>query len=316
MLNRDPVLLHNILLLVYYYPTVQSACNYVPFDKYNLDYFRQVYHDKMNIPFNKPLVKLNTTRQRNILSKFKKVKCGVSRVDPESTIIGGRTSKTFPWSVSITDPHGDHFCGGVLIASDWVLTAAHCLVLTNPILVVDKNHRDALRMIPHPDYMQAAIGNDIALIQLDSPVCSVDDLNPVCLPLEDYLFIKTSVCYITGWGIEDLKTHRAPSNLKQLQVFLLDQSICAYLHAAIPNIIDERSICMDLGDDTTSGPCQGDSGGPLQCKVGTRFYVAGVISIAAENCSATSYPPYATRVAFYTEWILKTLTENGGVSMC
>jgi secreted trypsin-like serine protease len=44
----------------------------------------------------------------------------------DTRIIGGVSSdEDYPWMVSIQ--RSSHFCGGVLIAKDWVLTAAHCL---------------------------------------------------------------------------------------------------------------------------------------------------------------------------------------------
>ena len=33
----------------------------------------------------------------------------------------------YPWVVSLMDDNSDHFCGGALVASKYVLTAAHCL---------------------------------------------------------------------------------------------------------------------------------------------------------------------------------------------
>ena len=33
-----------------------------------------------------------------------------------------------PWQVSIRDEFDDHFCGGTILDSETVLTAAHCFV--------------------------------------------------------------------------------------------------------------------------------------------------------------------------------------------
>ena len=61
--------------------------------------------------------------------------CGKSKSQfSETRIIGGREAKEgeFPWQVSIgrisvTSGIITHFCGGTILSSNTILTAAHCL---------------------------------------------------------------------------------------------------------------------------------------------------------------------------------------------
>lgn len=58
------------------------------------------------------------------------VACGEGREDkkPLARIVGGENAspQEFPWLVSITRL-GGHFCGGTILNSNFILTAAHCL---------------------------------------------------------------------------------------------------------------------------------------------------------------------------------------------
>ena len=59
-------------------------------------------------------------------------KCGVKSVNPPlgDRIIGGRNALAmeWPWMVSMQDRNNvGHHCGGSLINSQWIMTAAHCV---------------------------------------------------------------------------------------------------------------------------------------------------------------------------------------------
>ena len=70
------------------------------------------------------------------------------------------------------------------------------------------SYKRARRWFLHPDYSDIRrpdIGylgnkNDIALVQLSSPLTFSDTIKPICLPEANTDFNSYSRCYITGWG--------------------------------------------------------------------------------------------------------------------
>lgn len=63
--------------------------------------------------------------------------------------------------------------------------------------VVKKNLK---QVIPHPNYNAYTFDNDIALMELDSPLTYSDYIRPICLPSAQHEFMTGSTVWISGWG--------------------------------------------------------------------------------------------------------------------
>ena len=113
---------------------------------------------------------------------------------PESIIGGISTKYTWGWMVSLRRySNHTHFCGGSIISSSWILTAAHCVYNLHPSDIMvhagsnnlrhSTQWRSVAQIISHPMFNSLTDHNDIALIQLSSPLnMRGSNLAKICLP--------------------------------------------------------------------------------------------------------------------------------------
>ncbi|NWQ73985.1 HGFA factor, partial [Columbina picui] len=234
-------------------------------------------------------------------------------------IIGGSSSLpgSHPWTAAIYI--GESFCGGSLIQTCWVVSAAHCFAnspLKSSIKVVLGQHIfntttdvtqtfEIEKYILHPEYsVFNPTDHDIALIKLkkNGQRCAVKSqfVQPICLPESNTVFPDQFKCQISGWGHRHENTPGYSHVLQETLIPIIPEEKCRS-----PEIygteITENMFCAGYFD-SKSDACQGDSGGPLACEKNEISYLYGVISWG-DGCGRVNKPGVYTRITNYVNWI-------------
>ncbi|XP_036380683.1 ST14 transmembrane serine protease matriptase b [Megalops cyprinoides] len=246
--------------------------------------------------------------------------CGTLEFVPrKSRIVGGDAALEgeWPWQVSLHVKGMGHVCGASVINNRWLVTAAHCVQDNDKVkysqpqtweaylgLHVQQKpsqntlQRNLKQIIPHPYYNTYTFDNDIALMELDTPVPLSQYIWPICLPPSTYDFPAGESVWITGWGA----TREGGSGatvLQKAEVRIINSTVCNQL---MGGQITSRMLCAGVLKGGVDA-CQGDSGGPLSYKdSNNRQYLAGVVSWG-DGCARRNKPGIYTRVTEFRAWI-------------
>ncbi|XP_068509579.1 transmembrane protease serine 9 isoform X2 [Syngnathus scovelli] len=235
--------------------------------------------------------------------------CGLAPLN--SRIVGGQVAVegAWPWQVTLQDLRG-HVCGGSLINSQWVLTAAHCFRSSNPVMAImgrqrlqgsnpNEEIRSISQIIRHPDYDEPTFDNDLALVRLLLPVPFNNFIAPVCLAASGSTFFTGTDSWVTGWGTLSFGVPPISNELMEVDVPIIGNRQCNLDYT--PLIITNNMICAGPREGGRDA-CQGDSGGPLVSKQGARWIQSGIVSFGID-CGLASFPGVYTRVSRYQDWI-------------
>merc|ERR1719361_914324 len=232
-------------------------------------------------------------------------------------IVGGEAAPSMiPWQVAMLSG-SFQFCGGTILDSCTILTAAHCGINTGHSIragSLNKQNGGQVRGISQVisntqfPYNSSTTNNDWLIAKLDSPLTLGDDVQAACLPSASYLPANSTEdrCFTSGWGTLS-SGGSATDNLQYVRVPAVTNSAC---NSQYGGSITDSMLCAGYPNVGGKDACQGDSGGPFVCNDNGNAVIAGVVSWGI-GCALPNYPGVYARVTPVLSWIQSNMGSCG-----
>lgn len=240
-------------------------------------------------------------------------------------VINGHDVSTnkYPWFATIRQVNDrvDHLPigGGVLVANNWVLTAAHLFDSSwdynrEPNIKITFNQNDlttnSLQTVLAEKVIRAPHvedGNDLALVKLSQPVANIEPIQ-----LINHQPLTSHIATVMGYGATNHLYTETPTKLQAVDLPVIDKKN----HIDYLTKIGYVNCDYDLLAGAIGGPkidsAPGDSGGPLVQTINGQTMLIGIVKgiISGHFKDPNQVPSIYTSIYQNVDWINETVNSN------
>ncbi|XP_044143543.1 coagulation factor X-like [Bufo gargarizans] len=240
--------------------------------------------------------------------------------NPIERIVGGTDCKfgECPWQAVLFSEDDEPFCGGTILSSQFILTAAHCMnqtkyfkVIVGEINTREKDGTESVhkvdKIIIHPKFVRLTYDFDIAVVKLKDAINFTVNIIPACLPDPDFaeqVLMNERQAMVSGFGRLHERGLQA-TKLQMLHVPYISRQTCK---ESSKFTITENMFCAGY-DKEVKDACQGDSGGPHVTPYKDTYFVTGIVSWG-EGCAQQGKYGVYTKVSKLNKWLRGVLKRH------
>ncbi|XP_059608251.1 collagenase-like [Phlebotomus argentipes] len=217
------------------------------------------------------------------------------------------------------------WCGGAIIADQWVVTTSHCLALCKdgsefPVFYIEAGSvragqaRQTTSVLStdaylHPDFDPDYFWNDIGLLKTKPFDFSTPFVQPIALVAAGTDSTMYEGLYITIAGFGYTSTSGPPSEQILFTHYLKVISLQSCQEKFAAGIVQDTVFCASDLSPPITATCYGDAGGPAAMEMSGVMTLVGLASFASKK-GCDQAPQGFTDVAQYVKWIGKMMAKH------